>query len=46
MGGHYNCFTWNADTNSWFGFDDDSKQDLAAPPLENNSIYQLVYKLE
>ena len=46
MGGHYNCFTWNVDTNSWYGFDDDSKQDLAAPPLENNSIYQLVYKLE
>jgi ubiquitin carboxyl-terminal hydrolase 8 len=46
MGGHYNCFTWNTDTNSWFGFDDDDKQDFDMPPLENNSIYQLVYKLE
>jgi ubiquitin C-terminal hydrolase len=46
MGGHYNCFCWNKDTKEWYQFDDHSKAPIDGPILENQSIYQLVYKLE
>jgi ubiquitin carboxyl-terminal hydrolase 8 len=46
MGGHYNCFCWNKDTKEWYQFDDHSKAPIDGPILENNSIYQLVYRLD
>jgi ubiquitin C-terminal hydrolase len=44
-GGHYNCFCWNEDTNQWLGFDDEKRHELQGPILENNNIYQLVYRM-
>ncbi len=46
MVGHYNCFSWNQDTQQWLGFDDERKHELDGPILGNNNIYQLVYQLE
>ena len=44
--GHYNCFSWNQDTNEWLGFDDESKMVLDGPFVKHRNIYQLVYQLD